>query len=115
MLRGKDRRVAVKLWKSVADSIARVSLLKSMIKEGMGLAELEEFNLNLERCYKSKKFQEQAKNREKAKNTVLEEAMKAKLADEQCLLRELNFKKTRMRQEIAEKLTKTQDHTGSLC
>ena len=51
-LRGKDRRVAVKLWKSVADSIARASLLKSMIKDGMGLAELEEFNLNLERCYK---------------------------------------------------------------
>ena len=64
-LRGKDRRVAVKLWKSVADSVSRINLLKHLIKEGMGLAELEYFSKGLERCYKSKKIsrtsQEQGK------------------------------------------------------
>ena len=55
-LGGSDRRVALRVWKSLAESVARVNLLKVLIKEGMGLAELEEFNLGVSSKFKSSKF-----------------------------------------------------------
>ena len=105
VLRGKDRRVAVKLWKSVADSVARINLLKNLIKEGMGLAELEYFSKGLERCYKSSKYKSD-KNSVKVKTRLMKCTMQAKLEDEQNYLRELNYKKAKLRQEICNKLVK---------
>ena len=44
---GMSRREAVRLWTDLAESETRMNLLRILIKEGMGLPELEEFNLGL--------------------------------------------------------------------
>ena len=54
VLGGKERREAVKIWQSVAESKARINLMRNLIKEGMGLAELEEFEIDL--CSKFRSF-----------------------------------------------------------
>ena len=53
---GMSRREAVRLWTDLAESEARMNLLKILIKEGRGLPELEEFNLGLVNKFKSSKF-----------------------------------------------------------
>ena len=103
---GPDRRVALKVWKSLAESIARVNLLKMLIKEGMGLAELEEFNLGVSSKFKSTKFKSKPPSDPKVRDSVMGRAMKLKLADEQCLLREICEERTSLRRQLAKKLTK---------
>ena len=106
LLGGKERRAAAKVWRNLGESMARVNLMKALIKEGMGLAELEEFNLGLSSKFKSSKFRSTVTSDPKVKNRVLGQVMKLKLADEQCLLRELFAEKTRIRKQIAKKTTK---------
>ena len=54
VLGGTERRAALKVWNSLGQSMARVNLLKTLIKEGMGLAELEEFNLGVSSKYQGR-------------------------------------------------------------
>ena len=106
VLGGPERRVALKVWRSLGESTARVNLLKILIKEKMGLAELEEFNLGVSGKFKSTKFKNKKSTDSNVKDKVLGQAMKRKLADEQCLLREICEKKTRIRRILDKKLTK---------
>ena len=106
VLGGSDRRVALKVWRSLAESMARVNLLKTLIKEGMGLAELEEFNLGVSSKFKSTKFKNKPPSDPKVRDSVMGRAMKLKLADEQCLLRELCEERTSLRRTIGKKLVK---------
>ena len=106
VLGGSDRRVALRVWKSIAESMARVNLLKALIKEGMGLAELEEFNLGVSSKFKSSKFKSKPPSDPKVRKLVTGRAMKLKLADEQCLLRELCQERTHLRRNLAKKLIK---------
>ena len=106
VLGGKDRRVAAEVWRSHGESTARVNLMKILIKEGMGLAELEEFNLGISSKFKSNKFKTTESSDPKVKSKVMGNIMKLKLADEQCLLREIFVEKTRTRKEIANKIIK---------
>ena len=55
-LGGYDRREAVKVWKKQAESEARIGLLNSLVKEGIGLAALEKFQISIEGQFKSQKF-----------------------------------------------------------
>ena len=77
LIGGKDRRVAVKLWKNLAESVSRTNLLRVLIKEGMGLSDLEEFNLGIQRSFKSNKFQENDKNSTKVRSGIVKEVMKS--------------------------------------
>ena len=49
----KETRVKVKLWRSLAESSARMNLLRILMKEGIGLNEIEGFNLGLRSKYKN--------------------------------------------------------------
>ena len=53
---GICRREAAKIWINTAESEARINLIKSLVKEGRGVRELEEVTLNLASKYKSQKF-----------------------------------------------------------
>ena len=105
-LGGAVRREAVRIWSNVAVSEARVNLMQSLVREGRGLAELEVFNLNLEGRFKSKKFQEKVTSRQDLKGKMIGPIMKAKLADEQCNLRELTKVRTKARRVLADQLGK---------
>ena len=47
LLGGKERRVAVKTWTNLARSETRINLMRILVKEGRGVAELEHFNLGI--------------------------------------------------------------------
>ena len=46
-LEGKCRREAAKVWIDLAHSEARTNLINILVREGIGLSELEEFELGL--------------------------------------------------------------------
>ena len=106
VLGGLERRVAVKVWSDIAQSMARINLMKALIKEKMGLAELEEFNMGISSKFKSNKMKYKAACDSTVKSKVMEWPMKLKLADEQCVLRELCKERTRIRKELGKKLNK---------
>ena len=56
--------------------------LDMVIKEGMGLAELEEFNLGVSSKFKSTKLKNKPPSDPKVRDSVMGKAMKLKLADE---------------------------------
>ena len=102
----KETRVKVKLWRSLAESSARMNLLRILMKEGIGLNEIEGFNLGLRSKYKSNKFKNSAANLTGKDGKVRDQAMKCKLADEQCYYRELLELRNKARREIDKKLVK---------
>ena len=102
----KESRVKVKLWRNLAESSARINLLRALIKEGIGLNEIEGFNLGLRSKFKSNKFKNNATNQTGKNGKVRDQAMKCKLADEQCYYRELLELKNKARREIDKKLVK---------
>ena len=101
---GICRREAAKIWNSTAESEARINLIKLLIKEGRGVRELEEVTLNLASKYKSQKFKNFSKESTGIDKKVTVPAMKIKLADEQCYLRELMRARKECRQEMARTL-----------
>ena len=103
---GIERRVKVKLWKNVAESSARINLLKVLIKEKLGLNEIEKFNLGLQCKFKSNKFKNSEVQVTRKDGKFIQQTMKTKLADEQCYHRELVELKTKARREISRKLDK---------
>ena len=103
---GQERRVKIKVWQKVAESSARLNLLKALIKEKIGLNEIEEFSIGLQCKYKSQKFKNSADQVIRKDGKFMEQAMKSKLADEQCYHRELVDKKIKEKREIAKKLIK---------
>ena len=105
LMGGKERRAKVKLWKNLAESSARINLLRILIREGIGLNEVEEFGMGLQSKFKSQKFKNSAKLTRKD-GKIVEHAMKNKLADEQCYFRELVVLRNKARREIDKKIKK---------
>ena len=68
--------------------------------------ELEKFNLNLVGQYKSKKFKDLADKNPGVQSAVISPAMKIKLADEQCYLRELVKARIACQREMEKNLGK---------
>ena len=102
---GKETRMKVKLWKSLAVSSARINLLRVLIREGLGFNEIEEFEMGLQSKFKSLKFKNIAANTTRKEGKVKEQAMKRKLADEQCYYRELlGLSWTRVQVEAGESM-----------
>ena len=104
LLGGKDRRVAVRVWTNLAKSEARLNLMQTLVKDGRGVADLENFGIGVASKFKSRKFQEQEMS--KVKSRVIEPAMKVKIADEQCYQRELYHDKTRIKRQLADKISR---------
>ena len=104
VLGGMEAREAAKLWKSIAESMARINLMRSLIKEKVGLAEIEEFSLDLSSKFRSYKFKNGSHRSKYDKSTLTEKSMKLKLADDQHYHRDLCKARTKTRSEIAEKL-----------
>ena len=52
-MEGTDIRVMEKVWRQVAECDERIKLMKKLIKLGIGLAEVEEFGLNIQKKLKS--------------------------------------------------------------
>ena len=98
-LRGLELREEIRIWKEIASSEARLTLMKIMIKEDLAFADLEEFG---------QEFTNKLKTVNTKKKTLYSKvsrpAMKAKLADEQMWRRDLTRMKTRMRKDLIEKL-----------
>ena len=104
VLGGKERREAVKIWQSVAESKARINLMRNLIKEGMGLAELEEFEIDLCSKFRSSKFTVNQPTSKSKKSNLVEQSMKIKLADEMAYYRESCATRTKVRRIIAKRL-----------
>ena len=85
-----------KVWKEVASSEARLTLMKTMIKNQLAFADLESFGQEFNNKLKSIKFKDKT-----LFTKVSQPAMKAKLADEQMLRRELMRIKMRMKKNLA--------------
>ena len=97
-------REAAKIWNSVAESEARTNLLKCLVREGRGVAELEEFNLGQINKFKSNKFKNKVLQQSKTCDRTTIPAMKVKLADEQCFLRELLAARMKYKKEFSRSL-----------
>ena len=69
--------------------------MKILIKERIGLNEIEQFILGLQCKFKSNKFKNSTTEVTRKDGKFIEQAMKAKLADEQCYHRELVDKKNK--------------------
>ena len=52
-LGGSCRREAEKIWKDLAHSEARTNMIAALVKDGIGLNEIEEFELGLASKYRS--------------------------------------------------------------
>ena len=76
-----------------------------LIREGLGFNEIEEFEMGLQSKFKSLKFKNIAANTTRKEGKVKEQAMKRKLADEQCYYRELlGLSWTRVQVEAGESM-----------
>ena len=98
-LRGLELGEETRIWKEVASSEARMAMMKSMIKEDLAFADLEEFGAEFTNKLKAIK----AKNKTMYRR-VSKPAMKAKLADEQAWRRDLGRVRAQMRKDLVEKL-----------
>ena len=63
-MEGMDRREMSKAWSQVASCEERIKLLKKLIRLEIGVAEVEEFGLNINSKFKSFDFKNRVKNGE---------------------------------------------------
>ena len=103
---GSDRREMSKTWCQVATCEERIQLLKKLIRLEIGVAEVEEFGLNIQSKFKSFAFKNRVKDGEILSKEVLKEIMKLKLRDEKKYLKELLITKNKMRTELDNELKK---------
>ena len=94
---GKELREESKVWEELATGEARMMLMKKMMKEDLAFADLESFGVEFNNKLKSIKLKNKTLYRK-----VSGTAMKAKLADEQELRRELMKAKHKMKKDLAE-------------
>ena len=94
---GKELREESKVWEELATGEARMMLMRKMIKEDLAFADLESFGTEFNNKLKSIKLRNKTLYKK-----VSGTAMKAKLADEQELRRELMKIKHRMKKDLAE-------------
>ena len=97
-LRGLELGEEVKIWKEIAASEARLTLMKRMIQEDLAFTDLENFGEEFNNKLKSIKMKKITMNRK-----ISQPIMKAKLTDEQVWRRELNRTKINMKKELITK------------
>ena len=105
-MEGSDRREMSKTWCQVATCEERIQLLRKLIKLEIGVAEVEEFGLNIQSKFKSFAFKNRVKDGEILNKEALKEIMKLKLRDEKKYLKELLITKNKLRTELDNELKK---------
>ena len=105
-MEGKETRVMKKVWDQVAESEERITLMKKLIKMGIGVAEVEELGVSIHSKFKSNAFQSRVKDGEIVSKEALKNIMVIKLRDERKHLRELMRKKRVMQSKIEKDLNK---------
>ena len=87
----------VKVWREVAASEQRLELLSELRELGIGLNEVEEFNIGLELNYRSERMKNQCKA---AERKVVKVAMDIKIRDEKYMKFELHKKRNLKKREL---------------
>ena len=105
-MEGKETRVMKKVWDQVAESEERITLMKKLIKMGVGVAEVEEQGVSIHSKFKSNAFKSRVKDGEIVSKEALKNIMVIKLRDERKHLRDLMRKKRVMQSEIEKDLNK---------
>ena len=100
-MEGPEQRVLQRLWQNTAYSEARINMMGNLMGMELGLAELENFKLNL---LSKLKTEEMKKKGEKVTKTMIRLAMEMKMRDEKQNREEMNREKNRVRRELGEKL-----------
>ena len=103
---GLDLSSELTLWRKVAESEMRVWLMSELSGLRVGLPEVEQFGINIEEHFKSKKFKSDKEKEAKAKSKLVSVVMEIKLNDEKEYLKELNVEANRVRKSLGEKFTK---------
>ena len=110
-MEGKDRGVMEKVWKQVAECEERIKLMKKLIKMGIGLAEIEEFGLNIYKKLKSFTYKNKIREGENITKEMVKTVMELKLKDEKKYLKELLKTKKKMKIVIEQKTKKNSRKT----
>ena len=95
-----------KTWNQVAACEERIKLMKRLLKLELGVAEVEEFGINLSSKFKSNKFKDKVQDGEIVSKEALKSIMVIKLRDEKKYLKELMLTKNGMRMEIEKEMKK---------
>ena len=88
-MEGPELRVMCKIWSQLAIVEERIILMKKLIKLEVGLAEVEEFGINLTSKFKSNFYRNKVKDGEIASKEAIKSIMLVKLRDEKKHLKEL--------------------------
>ena len=81
-LEGPELREAVKVWQDLAASETRINMMKKMISEKIGFADLEEMKQEIFSKFKSSKFKNKTEGAASLQGSLTEPVMRSKLADE---------------------------------
>ena len=102
-LEGQELREAVKVWQELAASETRICMMRKMISDKIGFADLEEMSQEITSKFKSSKFRGKAEDNESLHDTFREPVMKSKLADEQNYMRELKTARNKYKRMLGKK------------
>ena len=92
--------VMSKTWRSLAASESRLNLMCELLKYGVGFAEIEEFNLDLQCKFRSRDFKENYGERNDKK--LIKAAMEIKIRDERKFNNEVNRDRNILRKKLEE-------------
>ena len=101
-MKGTEERV-IKVWQDLVALEMRIKLMRELGKLGVGLAEIENFGINLRTKLRSEKQKDRGGE---VTRKVTEESMRIKMRDEQRYREELVKRRNQMRKEIERKLGK---------
>ena len=102
-LEGQELRQAVKVWQELAASETRICMMRKMISDKIGFADLEEMSQEITSKFKSSKFISKAEDNESLHDTFREPVMKSKLAEEQNYMRELKTARNKYKRMLGKK------------
>ena len=88
---------ASKIWQDTANSEMRIWLLEELVKLGVGLNDIEAFNIGLINKLRSEEMKGKAN---RIKEGMVRETLKLKLKDEQRYHAEMNKRKSKVRGEV---------------
>ena len=95
----EDQSIAIAAWKSTARAECQLNLLRELKKANLGLAEIENFIESLEGAKKSK-FKKKDTERDE---DLIKRIMARKISDAECVLREAEAEKNKLRKKIQKK------------
>ena len=100
-MEGQDTSAIEKIWVDLAATEMRLELMSELLKLNVGLADIEEFNLNLKANFKNLPSDQVS---DKQSSKLVRAAMEPKIVDEQTtrtkLVRSRNIERTKMMKSL---------------